>query len=219
MIAGIIVAAGAGKRLGADQNKALLPLGGQALFCYGVRALRAQCGFLALVTRPEERAQFEEALRRAGLRVDAIVPGGRERRHSVENALSALPEEASIVLVHDAARPFTSQRLIGQVIHAARQTGAAIPALAVSDTLRQQQPDGSTRTVPREGLYRVQTPQGFQKKLLLDAYAATQDALTDDAGLVERLGHPIALVAGEAINFKITTPGDWEMAGEIAKSK
>lgn len=210
-ICGIIVAAGAGRRLGADRNKTLLPLGGQPLFLYAVKALRPFCSHLILVVQEAERAAFKRALAEHHVAVDAIAQGGRERRHSVENALGLVPEGAQVVLVHDAARPFPAPQMIEAVILAATADGAAIPALPVSDTLRRDE-GGSTVPFPREGLHSVQTPQGFLRELLLKAYRASDEAASDDAGLVSRLGHPVTLVAGDARNIKITQQEDLVMA-------
>ena len=214
---GIIVAAGAGRRLGAAQNKALLPLLGRPLFAYAVQALRPFCHHLILVTRPDEKAAFEALIQEQGLQVDQLAPGGRERRHSVENALALVPPGCDLVLVQDGARPFASPGLIERVLKAARESGAAVPAVPVRDTLRKMEGD-TTRTVPREGLYQVQTPQGFHTALLQQAYHQHPEAATDDAGLVERLGLPVTLVPGEARNLKITHPEDFTMAQQLLGS-
>ncbi|HSK69821.1 MAG TPA: 2-C-methyl-D-erythritol 4-phosphate cytidylyltransferase, partial [Candidatus Limnocylindria bacterium] len=214
-VCSIVVAAGSGSRVGLGTNKALLPLGGEAVFLHSVRRLRPLCDSMILVTREDERAAFEAALAGAGLRVDAFAPGGAQRRHSVENALRLVPEDAEIVLVHDAARPFPTEQLIRDVVAAARERGAAVPAVPVADTLRRED-GGETSVVPREGLHRVQTPQGFRREALLRAYAEHPDALTDDAGLVEKTGVPVALVPGDPVNFKITDRGDYAMAQAIA---
>jgi 2-C-methyl-D-erythritol 4-phosphate cytidylyltransferase/2-C-methyl-D-erythritol 2,4-cyclodiphosphate synthase len=210
-VCGILVAAGSGRRLHAGRNKALLPLMHEPLFCHALRRLRPHCDTIILVVKEEERADFTEALARAHLDAEFFAPGGQERRHSVENALKLLPEDADLVLVHDAARPFPSAALIRGVIGAAREKGAAVPALPVSDTLRRQE-EGRTVTLPREGIFLAQTPQGFRRDVLLQAYALHPDSLTDDAGLVELMGRPVALTPGEARNFKITREEDFLMA-------
>ncbi|NLX83043.1 MAG: 2-C-methyl-D-erythritol 4-phosphate cytidylyltransferase [Clostridiales bacterium] len=213
-MAGIIVAAGSGTRLGAQRNKVLLPLLGQPIFIHAVRALRAQCDELILVTRADEAAEFEGLLKAHHLVVDKMVPGGTERRFSVENALMEVQEDIDIVLVHDGARPLASPAMIERVIHAAAKSGAAVPAIPVRDTLRRQM-DGVTETVSREGLYQVQTPQGFQAGLIRRAYQNSDESASDDAGLVERLGHPVLLVAGDARNLKITHQEDILMAQQL----
>ena len=210
-VCGILVAAGSGTRMGLGKNKALLPLLGEPLFLHAVRALRPFCDTLILVVKEDEQPLFESALHSSGLAVDDIALGGRERRHSVENALVKLPPDAGIILVHDAARPFPSPRLILDVLAKAKADGAAVPALPVLDTLRST--DGRlTKTVSRENLYRVQTPQGFLRETLLLAYGNSPDSLTDDAGLVELMGHPVTLTRGDARNLKITTREDFSMA-------
>jgi len=144
-----------------------------------------------------------------------IVYGGEPRRHSVENALAALPEGADLLLVHDAARPFAGLGMAKDVLRLAREMGAAVPALPVTDTLKTGQEGLVTGTQPREGLYAVQTPQGFRRAVLERAYRECPDALTDDAGLVERLGLKVALVPGSRKNIKITLPEDFAMAEQM----
>lgn len=213
-VCGILLAAGAGARLGAGRNKALLPLGGEALFLHALRALKPHCRNVILVVGEGEEEAFSRAMNAAGVSADTVLTGGAERRHSVERALGKLPKDADILLVHDAARPFPTSRLIHSVLRAAGETGAAVPALPVDDTLREKNGE-TTRTHPREGLYRVQTPQGFNRKLLEKAYAENPDTLTDDAGLVEKLGEPVALVPGDPRNFKITRREDLDLAERL----
>jgi 2-C-methyl-D-erythritol 4-phosphate cytidylyltransferase/2-C-methyl-D-erythritol 2,4-cyclodiphosphate synthase len=215
---GILVAAGSGSRLGADINKVLLPLGGEALFCHGIRLLRQLCEGLILVIRPEDEDRVRAALAQSGLTVEIIVYGGETRRHSVENALAVLPKGADVLLVHDAARPFASLKMAREVLRMARETGAAVPALPVTDTLKKGRDGLVAGTQPRESLYAVQTPQGFSREVLERAYKECADALTDDAGLVERLGLPVAIVPGSRRNIKITLPEDFAMAEQMMTS-
>ncbi|MDD4080373.1 MAG: 2-C-methyl-D-erythritol 4-phosphate cytidylyltransferase [Eubacteriales bacterium] len=215
---GILVAAGSGRRLGADRNKALLALGGEALFCHALRALNRICDGVVLAIRPEDEAEATEALLYSGLQADRLAYGGETRRHSVENALAQLPQDADIVLVHDAARPFADEAMMREVIRKASVVGAAVPALPVTDTLKRGAEDFITGTQPREGLYAVQTPQGFRRDVLERAYREIPDALTDDAGLVERLGFQVALVPGSRRNIKITLPEDFAMAEQMLSS-
>lgn len=210
-VCGILVAAGAGTRLQAGMNKALTPLGGEPLFLYALRALRPFCDHMILVVREGESGLFEDALRAAHQGPVHLATGGQERRHSVENGLKEVPGDTDIVLIHDAARPFPGPSLIRRVIQGAAAYGAAVPALPVKDTLRRQEA-GLTRTLSREGVFQVQTPQGFQRDLILRAYAHSPRSLTDDAGLVELLGETVSLSEGDARNFKITTQEDKKMA-------
>lgn len=154
-----------------------------------------------------------------GLRL-GVVAGGSERTESVRAGLAALPDSAQVVLVHDGARPFPSRDVIDQVIEVARSGRAAIAAIPLGDTLKEAErtDDGVIvrRTIPRDELWRAQTPQGFPRALLTLAYAesGTLDA-TDDAQLVERLGKPVVLVPDVPTNLKITTLEDLEMADAL----
>jgi 2-C-methyl-D-erythritol 4-phosphate cytidylyltransferase len=144
-----------------------------------------------------------------------IVAGGAERTDSVRAGLAALPPACEVVLVHDAARPFVGRDVIDAVIAEARAGRSAIAAVPVSDTLKEAAADGRTveRTVPRDRLWRAQTPQGFPRQVLEAAHAAAGDRLaTDDAALVERSGGSVRLVPDSARNFKVTTADDLTLA-------
>jgi len=152
-----------------------------------------------------------------------IVAGGAERMNSVEQGLRALVPGCSLVLVHDAARPLVGRPTVDAVIGQARKGTGAIAAVPVSDTLKESGPDGGLpqirRTVPRDGLWRAQTPQGFPRPMLERAYAAARTTGftgTDEASLVERLGKAIVLVPDSSWNIKVTTPEDLELAEIIA---
>jgi 2-C-methyl-D-erythritol 4-phosphate cytidylyltransferase len=144
-------------------------------------------------------------------RAITVVAGGPERQDSVGRGLAAVPEAAEVVVVHDAVRPFVSPALIDAVIQEARRNGAAICALPVTETIKRVA-DGSVQaTVDRSGLWSVQTPQAFRAALLRQAHdEARRDGFlgTDDATLVERLGHPVRVVPGQPDNLKITTRAD-----------
>ncbi|MBI2218008.1 MAG: 2-C-methyl-D-erythritol 4-phosphate cytidylyltransferase [Candidatus Rokubacteria bacterium] len=140
-----------------------------------------------------------------------VVPGGAERQDSVVRGLEAVPASFDLVLVHDAVRPFVSGALIDRVIDAARETGAAICALPIAETVKRVRDGAVDTTVDRTGLWVVQTPQGFRTAVLREAHdKARRDGVvgTDDAMLVERLGHPVRVVLGLVENIKITTPAD-----------
>ncbi len=149
-----------------------------------------------------------------------VVEGGEHRQESVANALAAVrAAEDDVVLVHDAVRPFVDQEIISNVIAAAAKYGAAIAGVPAVDTIKQvdRTAEGAivTSTVPRERVVMAQTPQGFRFHVLRDAFAeATRDGFsgTDEASLVERSGHDVAVVMGSARNLKITTPADLELA-------
>jgi 2-C-methyl-D-erythritol 4-phosphate cytidylyltransferase len=149
-----------------------------------------------------------------------LVEGGEHRQESVGNALariSAAPDD--LVLVHDAVRPFITHEIIGDVIRAARQYGAAIVAIPAMDTVKQvdRTAEGAVikATIPRQQIVLAQTPQGFRYEILKKAFdEASADGFigTDEASLVERSGHPVAVVMGTPRNIKITTPADFELA-------
>lgn len=207
---GIIVAAGAGTRMGLKNSKTLLKVGGKPAVRRAAEALMAVCDRLIAVVRKDEQPLFEQALE--GLPV-VFAEGGRERRDSVENGLKLVREDCDIVLVHDGARPFAGKDLLRRVVDAAALYGAAIPALPVQDTVKRGDGDGFIlETVPRDSLYTVQTPQGFQRKLLVEAYRKCPEQVTDDAALMEKMGCPVHLVMGDKRNIKLTTPEDVQMA-------
>ena len=150
-----------------------------------------------------------------GLRL-AVVAGGSERTDSVRAGLAELPDEAQVVLVHDGARPFPARDVIDQVIQVARSGRAAIAAIPLADTLKEAERTdrGITvrRTIPRDELWRAQTPQGFPRSLLAAAHRLPAEGATDDAALVERLGAEVRIVPDSPRNLKVTTAEDLEWA-------
>jgi 2-C-methyl-D-erythritol 4-phosphate cytidylyltransferase len=153
-----------------------------------------------------------------------IVPGGAHRGDSVRAGLSALRRECAVVLVHDGARPFVDPAVIEAVIGLARTGEGAVPAVPLSDTLKEASPADSTlvkRTHPRARLWRAQTPQGFPRAVLEEAHArAARDGhrATDDAALVEAIGIPVRLVPDSCRNLKVTTPEDLAFAELLAEA-
>ena len=164
---------------------------------------------------PEDLEWFKEKYRSNLAFMDlTLIEGGAERADTVELALSRVRADVDFVAVHDAARPLLAHEWIDAVFKAAEKTGAAIPATPISSTLKLVTPDGHIeKTVPRDRLWAAQTPQVFRRQLLLDAYAQRGDFQpTDEAQLVERLGHPIAVVECSPMNLKITSQDDMRMA-------
>jgi 2-C-methyl-D-erythritol 4-phosphate cytidylyltransferase len=174
--------------------------------------------------RKEEIAPFRARFEREAPEIEAKKPvlleGGEHRQHSVANALAQVSAKADdVILVHDAVRPFISEEVIHDVIAAAQKYGAAIAAVPAVDTVKQVErtAEGAQikATIPREKVVMAQTPQGFRYSVLQKAFdeAATDGFIgTDEASLVERSGHPVAVVMGSPRNIKITTPGDLELA-------
>lgn len=217
MVTGIVAAAGKGRRFGASENKVFAPLRGRTVLHHSLDAL-ARCpdvDRLVIVTAADDLERVRE-IAGSFTKVHAVCEGGAERYHSVRNALAQVPEGTELVAIHDGARPLISPALVSAVVQAARESGAALPATAVSDTLKRS-PDGNAtvETVDRRTLYGVQTPQVFRLELLLRAFQAAEAegfTGTDDASYVERLGHPVRLVPGERTNIKITVAEDLRMA-------
>ncbi len=146
------------------------------------------------------------------LGVHAVIVGGATRQDSVARAMKVLPPAADVILVHDAVRPFVEARQVSAVIAAARESGAAALAVPATDTMRYGCGGYFTTAVSRDGLYHMQTPQGFRRQILEGAIAAAESAATDEVALVQRLGHRVTVVPGSRNNVKITTGEDWEWA-------
>ena len=214
-IAVLIVAAGSGERAGSGPPKQFRPLQGLPMVRRSVMAFadNPEIDLLAVVIGPGQERAAEEAL--AGLELLPFIIGGATRQDSVRLGLEALASHVpDFVLVHDAARPFVTPALIGKLVAAlAAGADAAVPLLAVTDTLKRRTADGAWITEPREGLYRAQTPQAFRFGAILDAHRNHADVtVTDDMALAERMGLKIAQVPGEEINTKMTRPEDFELA-------
>lgn len=211
----LVPAAGKGRRLGADINKLYLPLRGRVLLSYTLVALEScpSVGSIVVAVGKGEEDQCRRLVAELEIsKVSAVVLGGATRQQSVGLALEALDDRYELVAVHDGARPFFSTGLMDRVAEAARLWGAAVPAVAVKDTIKLVDNQGKVeRTLSRERLVAVQTPQVFRRDLLREAYAsAIREGFeaTDDASLVEWFGHRVAVVPGEPENLKITTPED-----------
>lgn len=222
-VAVLVPAAGAGTRMGGDTRKQYRELGGETLLVRTLRAIErcASVGHIIVAVPGRDLSSVSDRLQAAQLRkLTAVVEGGRTRQDSVRNALRAVPSPVRIVLVHDGVRPFVPSDRIDAVVEAARATGAASLALPVADTLRRRRAAPSQtvqfgETVDRDGLFRMQTPQGFRRDWLEQAHrSAREDSVlaTDDVELVQRLGHDVVCVNGSAYNIKITTPTDWTLA-------
>ncbi len=211
----ILPAAGAGTRFGAGRSKIFQPLCGRAVFLHALElfARRDDVVQMLLVVSSRDadelNGRFGDELRRLGAET---VEGGTDRSGSVRNALSRIHDEAELICVHDAVRPCVGTEQIDAVFAAAERTGSAILACPVRATLKHS-PDNVHvgQTVPRDGLWEAQTPQVFRGDILSAAYQTGLSA-TDDAELVQQLGHDVELVEGDARNIKITTPADLAIA-------
>lgn len=219
----IIAAAGTGKRMGSSIPKQYLKIGGEPILLKSVRAFcdNKEIDWIVVVTNGDYIQACLEMKDRYGLdKIQAVIEGGEERQDSVYRAIveiDRLCPEIEYVLVHDGARPFVRQETINAVLEAAEEKGAAVACVPVKDSIRQEK-DGESANLPRQRLYAVQTPQGFQKEILRKAYEqAFADGYygTDDATLAERIGQSVALVRGTYDNIKITTREDMPMESRV----
>ena len=224
LVSAILAAAGLGARLGADGPKQFLDLAGQSMLERSLAALALHPGVHEVVVAlPAGHVDpAPPCVTVAWPCPVKAVAGGIRRQDSVEHAFAAVSADAEIVLVHDAARPFASPDLVSRMIAAAQESGAAIPAVPATDTVKLGQArDGQmwvAATLPRADVFLAQTPQAFRRDVLAAALASAGDgAVTDEAGLVERAGGVVRLVAGDEANIKITTPADLTQArGQLA---
>ena len=206
----LVVAAGRGSRFGAELPKQYAPLGGRPLLRHSLDAFarHPRIDGVTAVIHPDDQAHYEAAAN--GLDLPAPAPGGATRQESVLKGLERLePLAPEVVLIHDGARPFVGAAVIDRVLDALATSAGAIAALPVTDTLKRGADNHITDTVPRGGLWRAQTPQGFRFAEILAAHRNAAGAeLTDDAAVAEHAGLDVALVDGAAENIKVTTPED-----------
>ncbi|PYM29706.1 MAG: 2-C-methyl-D-erythritol 4-phosphate cytidylyltransferase [Candidatus Rokuibacteriota bacterium] len=212
-VAVLIPAGGVGARLGGRTPKQFLRLGREAILVATIRHFRRHPRVAAIVVAaPAAHVARARRLLSAGV---TVVAGGATRQDSVRLALEAAPHGVPIALVHDAVRPFVTRSLVDAVLAAARADGAAICAVPVAETVKRVRDGLVEATVERAGLWAVQTPQAFRTEILREAHdKARRDGVagTDDAMLVERLGHGVRVVPGLPGNVKITTPDDLRRA-------
>ncbi len=220
----ILAAAGRSRRFrDQDYKKPFIQLGGRAVWLHSAERFlgRDYLAQVILVISPEDREDFHFKFGSnvAILGVD-VVDGGAERSDSVEAGLARVKPEVDFVCVHDAARPCLANEWINEIFQTAEKTDAAITAIPINGTLKRVGKDKKIEeTVARAHLWEAQTPQVFSRQLLLEAYAKRGDfQATDDAQLVERIGHPVTIVPGSPINMKITTKQDLRIAEQLLKA-
>jgi 2-C-methyl-D-erythritol 4-phosphate cytidylyltransferase len=229
-VVGLLVAGGRGVRFGAGSPKQFLSLGGRPLYEHAARALHespvVEALYVVVPSGREESVRAELASARIARKLRAVVPGGATRQESVWHGLEAI-EACTHVLVHDAARPFLTEKLIQDVVAASERHGAATAALPVSDTLfraeageRAAEPSTARAVTPiaRDGVWQVQTPQVFAVELLREAHRHARgrdNDATDDGTLVLELGRRLELVRGSWWNIKVTRPEDLRRAEAI----
>jgi 2-C-methyl-D-erythritol 4-phosphate cytidylyltransferase len=213
--AAILVAAGQGRRMGAGIDKLFLDACGRPVVAHAWARFEQAPGIqeLVLVVRAGQEPAFDKLAAQCGFRKPfRLVPGGQERQDSVWNGLQALSPSVEFVAIHDAARPCVSAELIAATLAAARESGAAVAAQRVTDTIKESA-DGRTVSghLDRSRLWAVQTPQCFRVEILRRAMAAVREKrllVTDDTAACELIGQPVRLVESTAPNPKVTLPAD-----------
>lgn len=218
----IIPAAGRGRRFGRGFNKVLAEASGKPIIAHTLAAFQASALIdgVILVCGAEDTPACRQIVDRFGLsKVTAVIEGGSHRQESVWNGLRRLPDETSIVVIHDGARPLVNERIIAESVSAASSYGAAVAAVPVTDTIKIADPEGVVVSTPdRDQLFAIQTPQAFRRELIVEAHRrAISDGFygTDDAALVERLGTSVRLFTGSPQNIKVTEPHDLEVVSTM----
>jgi 2-C-methyl-D-erythritol 4-phosphate cytidylyltransferase len=213
--------------MGGPVPKQFLSIGGQPLIVQSLRVLQAASVIdqiiLAVPSADIAYCEHEIVALHRFTKVTKVVAGGVERQDSVRNALAQVPSDTDIVLIHDAVRPFLTQRMIDEVVARARKEGAAIVALPMRDTVKHVRIDGMIeRTVDRTPLWLAQTPQAFRRDWIESAHSKGHTEgvrATDDAFLVEWLGHSVSVVEGSGENIKVTRPEDMVIGEAILASR
>ena len=223
-VAALVPAAGRGERLGPGAPKAIREIAGSPMLVYAVKALAASPVVdVVVVAAPSDyREDVGSLLQPQEFSAEVfVVAGGESRSESVARALIALPDDVDVVLVHDAARPLVPPEVITNVVAAVRDGHAAVvPVVPLVDTIRTVSGDASLgATVSRDSLRAVQTPQGFTRDVLQRAHAEVDVPVTDDAGMVERLGIAVHTVDGHEDAFKVTRPLDVVLAEALIEHR
>lgn len=221
MISAIVLAGGRGKRMNYHKSKQFIEIKGKPVLVYTLEKFIYNKSIdEVILVLPEDEVDYckKEVLQKYSLKVDRIVIGGKERQDSVFNALEAM-EKANIVLIHDGARPFISERIIEEGIKYANIYGAAAPGVTPKDTIKVKSKDNvSVDTPDRNTLVAVQTPQCFKYDEIYQCHRKVKEEnaiVTDDTSVVERYGHKVYLYEGDYTNIKITTPEDLILAERL----
>lgn len=221
----VILAAGLGKRMQAGHNKQFIEICGQSVLTHTLTifAQIPEIAKIVLVVRAGEEDTCRNMIPEIAENKTVLAIGGKERQDSVHNGIRAITWECEYILIHDGARPLVTEEVIRRTLLAAQNSGAAICAVPVKDTIKQADSDGNVlATIPRESLWAVQTPQVFRADLIRRAYENAyvhNHYGTDDASLVEYLGEEIKIVTGDYENIKITTPEDIPTAEQILQKR
>lgn len=221
MISAIILAGGKGKRMGANVSKQYIQINGKPILYYTLKRF-SDCKDIdrIILVLPKDEIDYckEEVLDKYSLKVDLIVEGGKERQDSVNNALEQIIDD-EIVLIHDGARPFVSQRIIDEGIKYARFYGASAPGVMPKDTIKIKSDENFSLSTPdRNTLVAIQTPQVFKLNIIKDCHRKVKEEklkVTDDTMVVELYGNKVYLYEGDYTNIKVTTPEDLILAEKL----
>lgn len=216
----LILAAGKGIRLGDEQEKAFVPIGGKPLLAWTLLVFEQIKRIQTIITvvPPGREAQCRSQIVQPFniTKAQVIIPGGLERQDSLQNGFAHISDPGGVVVIHDGARPLVAPTLVEQAIAAAEQHGAAVVAVPVKDTVKLGDDRGLVKqTLDRSQLWLAQTPQAYRYAVIREALEAARRErvyATDDSALVERLGKPVAIVPGSYENIKVTTPEDVRLA-------
>lgn len=221
----VLPAAGSGKRMGAGQNKLFLKLLEKPILIHTLEVFQQDpsCTGIWLAVKPEERAHIQKLLEQFEItKVKGLPDGGAERQHSVHSCMKEM-QQVDIVLVHDAARPFITHDIIANLVQNAHEFGAAIAGVRAKDTMKKVSTNGIIEeTVDRESLWMVQTPQAFRFELIKEAEDIAEKVGflgTDEAMLMERLGHQVHIVESSYENVKMTTQEDLVFGEAILRKR
>ena len=225
-VVAVIPAAGLGTRMGGNIPKQYLTLGNLPLLVYSLQVFQQIEGIdevILSVPASDLEYCYREIVKPFGLeKVTQVVAGGTRRQDSVRNGLAAISDRPDGVLVHDGVRPFIDQHMVKNVIDCAGQTGAAVVAMPIHDTVKRVDSSGIIQeTLKREELWQIQTPQVFRYDWLVEAHQRAQQHqwdVTDDAALIERMGYPVSVVEGSCFNIKVTKLDDLVFGEAILKT-
>lgn len=230
----IVLAGGKGSRMKSEVRKQYLQIGGKPVLWYSLKTFE-ECSRIDEVILVCGQGEVEQCsawfVKEYGFKkISHIVEGGRERYHSVYEGLKVTAQDSDWVFIHDGARPFVDKEILNRMLEALPQCGACVAGMPVKDTIKQSDAQGWVeKTLPRERLWTVQTPQAFSRRLILDAYeelmrrereGSLELRITDDAMVAEEIAcAPVRLIEGSYENLKITTPEDLAVAEAILKNR
>ena len=224
-VSAVIVAAGTSKRMNDGVDKLAVQLSGKPLLAWTISRFESAeiIDEIIVVTREDEIGTVKEMTKSEGFRkVSSVVKGGAYRQHSTQNGLNAVSKDSKVVLIHDGARPLIRTSDIKQIVASAEENGAALLAVPSKDTVKEVQNGIVTQTLPRESVWLAQTPQGFRKELLQEAFSSAEKEGyigTDEASLVERIGKDVAIVEGHSSNIKVTVTPDIGVVQSLLKGE